>query len=556
MTAINHGLYTDTSWAVSLIFKNDDGAAANLSGFQYVMDVLLGNTVVFRFKSNTPGATEGTIGLASAASGQLDFTATPTAHVLVAAGIYRVHLKRDLSDDIWYATGKMKVGKPGERTTYLTIDRTSASGTSPLSVALAIPFSLLSGAPGDNAALASALALKLGVNSTPTERGFWTDVGAGANIWRVRDRFFVGDAADIYGGNWPDPGGTRTWVGESASQNMTYFEARSQFAVFNSHGSIAAAFASRTSDTSLADGSAAMGVGSFVDNNKNDLADKRSAWAFYGHAVNRYPNKFTTTLELDICNVAPAVDINPYNMAPGGGTVAAWLAAGGETAFGLVEDGQGATLTRVSAAIGIVNNGNGAAGNRFAQGIVFHSLSLFGTDGTGTGTAEALSMARGHQIVGRYGSGATDYMFKIRGDVSNSGLQSRIVFTDTGMEVRNVQADLTTENASIFTVLSTNATAVNGVRIFPGSTGGASILLAQGEANAAIDLRSKGSGTAALASGDGAHKVAVNVTGIGFYAATPVAKQTITGSRSGNAALADLLTKIALTGFLNDGTSA
>lgn len=182
MTAINHGLYTDTSWAVSLVFENDDGAAPDLSGFHYVMDVLLGTTVVFRFKSNSPGAAEGTLGVASAASGQLDFTATPTAHALVAAGVYRVHLKRDLSDDIWYATGRMKVGKPGERTTYLTIEKTSASGTAPLSVALAVPFSLLSGAAGDNASLAAALATKLGIHThglLATAYGMVADFSAG-----------------------------------------------------------------------------------------------------------------------------------------------------------------------------------------------------------------------------------------------------------------------------------------------------------------------------------------------------------------------------------------
>lgn len=44
--------------------------------------------------------------------------------------------------------------------------------------------------------------------------------------------------------------------------------------------------------------------------------------------------------------------------------------------------------------------------------------------------------------------------------------------------------------------------------------------------------------------------------GIGFFAATPVAKQSITGSRGGNAALADLLTKLALAGLITDSTSA
>lgn len=43
---------------------------------------------------------------------------------------------------------------------------------------------------------------------------------------------------------------------------------------------------------------------------------------------------------------------------------------------------------------------------------------------------------------------------------------------------------------------------------------------------------------------------------LGFYAATAVAKQSVTGSRGGNAALADLLTKLANLGLITDGTSA
>lgn len=48
-----------------------------------------------------------------------------------------------------------------------------------------------------------------------------------------------------------------------------------------------------------------------------------------------------------------------------------------------------------------------------------------------------------------------------------------------------------------------------------------------------------------------------NVNGnMGFFGVTPVARPTITGSRASGAALADLLTKLALTGLIADGTSA
>ena len=43
---------------------------------------------------------------------------------------------------------------------------------------------------------------------------------------------------------------------------------------------------------------------------------------------------------------------------------------------------------------------------------------------------------------------------------------------------------------------------------------------------------------------------------LGFWNAAPVVQQTVTGSKAGGAALADLLTKLATIGIIVDGTSA
>lgn len=55
---------------------------------------------------------------------------------------------------------------------------------------------------------------------------------------------------------------------------------------------------------------------------------------------------------------------------------------------------------------------------------------------------------------------------------------------------------------------------------------------------------------------NGTTRIGINSTGLGFFAATPAAKQSIAGSRSANAALADLLTKLATIGLITDGTTA
>jgi hypothetical protein len=48
----------------------------------------------------------------------------------------------------------------------------------------------------------------------------------------------------------------------------------------------------------------------------------------------------------------------------------------------------------------------------------------------------------------------------------------------------------------------------------------------------------------------------LNTDGVGFFGATPVSRPNVTGSRGGNAALADLLTDLALLGLITDSSSA
>jgi hypothetical protein len=54
----------------------------------------------------------------------------------------------------------------------------------------------------------------------------------------------------------------------------------------------------------------------------------------------------------------------------------------------------------------------------------------------------------------------------------------------------------------------------------------------------------------------GTVRLTVDGTGIGFFGTTPAAKQTVTGSRGGNAALASLLTALSTAGLITDSTTA
>ena len=54
---------------------------------------------------------------------------------------------------------------------------------------------------------------------------------------------------------------------------------------------------------------------------------------------------------------------------------------------------------------------------------------------------------------------------------------------------------------------------------------------------------------------NGTSRIKVDGTGLGFFAATPAAKPTVTGSRGANAALASLLTALATLGLITDSSS-
>lgn len=77
-----------------------------------------------------------------------------------------------------------------------------------------------------------------------------------------------------------------------------------------------------------------------------------------------------------------------------------------------------------------------------------------------------------------------------------------------------------------------------------------------GSGDPSVIIHGGGAGGVVLQDGGAATKFAINTTGIGFNGATPIAKPTITGSRSGNAGLASLLTALALRGDLTDSTTA
>lgn len=320
--------------------------------------------------------------------------------------------------------------------------------------------------------------------------GFWLDDVPPGKVDSISGRLLVGDAVNQNGEL--APGTEKTWVGNEASGNMTYFDSRSQSAIYSINGGIALATASRSSDNARTGELNTIGHGSYAVNDNTNAADKKSVWAYYGHAHQKTANDFTAGIELDVCSVQTLASVDPYAMDVTGSVACAWLGVGGETAQGLISGGYGASLTNVSCALGIINSASSAAGNRYEKGIVFHASSIAGTDGT-TGTGVALQFAKGHEITWKHSSGANAFAGKIRSDVSSAADHQRIVFENGSLNIKGVQADLTTE-VKLFSV-TTHATAANYLRTTAAATGsGPSLESVGSDSDVSLIISSKGTG--------------------------------------------------------------
>jgi hypothetical protein len=98
-----------------------------------------------------------------------------------------------------------------------------------------------------------------------------------------------------------------------------------------------------------------------------------------------------------------------------------------------------------------------------------------------------------------------------------------------------------------------------------GLAGGSSLATASGafirlsgesDANAGRALiRAGDSGEVNIGNSGAGAPLRTTSSNLGFYGAAPAAKPTVTGSRAGNAALADLLTELATLGLITDSSS-
>lgn len=419
-------------------------------------------------------------------------------------------------------------------------------------------------APEDKEHLIAALEVSRG--------GFWTDVGPGAVIWRASDRVLFGDAVQYTGGrNGTGPGLGTDWL---TARGANYFAKNAQVMGLSTNR-IAALFGSWTPP----------GVGALINMGLGAVSLNEGVGstgrALYAEAFHKSDAGATVGLEVQGGNFTAVMPSpNAYGIGPGYHGIQVAVEAAH-----LYTTGNGNTPVAPPTMPGgaglIVSGGSvGATYQKWKVGLVFPNGGLFrGVDGL-TGTAKAISMAVGHELVWEVSSsqrGAT-----IRSDVTGGTVASTgLIFSDSTasmigageavsfrarhttngvnyLETRNSTAgnapllNFIGADPNVNGFIQTNGTGLLSFRTQGGASeafrvsgpatavatnyisttavgagGNPNFTAAGTDANVGIDFRAKGAGSNRIIAGDGTVKFAANNTGISFFAAPTAARQSI-----------------------------
>lgn len=376
----------------------------------------------------------------------------------------------------------------------------------------------------------------LGKTDTPPKTGFWVGYDPSPpNIFRMRDRLFFGGASSHHGGRTD----ANTTPISSSAIGASWAFRDSQAIVFHDRGKMALTGYSRASDgLNLAGdaliGGACIGVSGFVINDYPGMA----CWGLYSDIQHESSTGASYGLEIAAKNKGNDSTASPYGL--GNGVFGIWMQGGGDSTYG------GASTNPNNSAIVILKGGN-----TWNRGIVFSADALTGSDGT-TGASQAIVMARGHTI--RWESAAGVAGARIRSDTTIGARDISQVFDNFSVYwIGNTGKKLLELNTS---QSGGTITGVNFVQITSGATGTPAVMASLGDdANSSVALKGKGTGGAVLQDGAGAAKMAINTTGIGFFAATPVVKPTLAAAATDPATTQTLVNSIR-TALINYGLAA
>lgn len=346
---------------------------------------------------------------------------------------------------------------------------------------------------------------------------------AGAKVNRIRDRLFVGPAADNLGTNaasQPD------WLTQyQLAKGRTYgFVQTSQMAVLNGNAgqdslmglTVGAQTTGRPGSGSQAIGLVAMGV-----NNANTAQSDNATWAGYFEAFRDTSvsgNGGAYGIEIDTMNFTNATPVtDPYSQA-NDQTIGIQMASGG---------GFPGTLYPTTVGINFQNNNT-----TFDKGIVFGSNSITGATGT-SGSGVAIALGNGHMLQWYGGAGVPTSSILSNGTTQAGGIQQ--IFSENTLSFNNSSAK------PVFKVFGV-ASGVNGIQALGAATGQNVQVQAIGDdTNIGLQLTPKGSGSVVVSgpmSGAAAAFTTLSasstVSGAGFTSLlapyAPLASPTFTGT--------------------------
>jgi len=296
----------------------------------------------------------------------------------------------------------------------------------------------------------------------------------GANIERIPDRLFVGDA--IYSdGQYTTPvTGLNDWYSDYAISTGAYTSSPvilSTMAVCTLEGAPASANAGLFAAQSLSGTSStfnAIGViGIGVNNCPATHTTRAMGGYFEGHKVFDTSGTGTRGITVDIIVETGSTEQQgyPYQQTT---TSAINLGAGGEHTISAHSVNPGSAIN--------INNNNTA----FRRGIVFGSDSIEGWDGsTVTDIASAIVMSYNHSINWYNSTNGTVGTLACTND--NATVHCEMRFTDTGISYF-------TDSDTIFKLIYT-ASAENHFTMTPGASGVSPILSAAGSIDTDVDIR-------------------------------------------------------------------
>lgn len=309
-------------------------------------------------------------------------------------------------------------------------------------------------------------------------RGFFGELLEGANIWRLADRVFVGQAASKFAGNSSiSDEGTSTWSDNTETAGFMAINAQFLSMVGGvsgaggNGGGYAVVGLARNSD---ALGAAVIGVGGGVINDQASGV----AWGIYSD-LQHENGAASYGLEVAAKNKSSDnLTITPYQQTFG--VFGTWLIGGGDPAYG------GPSINPSNAAVVILKHD--AADYGWNRGIVIGADAITGNDGSvGSSTnAVAIAMARRHGIQWYAPDGEQGGL--LLSTVTDGDNKVTAQFIDNGFNIVG-------SNGKQFFRANFTASGVNYVSVASGTTGNPGIVTVLGDdADIDMQLSPKGSG--------------------------------------------------------------